>query len=106
MRIGAAQCELSRNNGEHFSVPDCTCVTRTEWLRRYRDKVLPKGTHVWYKGDDGLWCLGKISASTTKDGVYLVRFWDDPEPIKLSLSPARYTTSTGALRDSWCLRFT
>ena len=28
--------------------------------------------HVWYKGDDGLWWLGKISASTTDDGVYLV----------------------------------
>ena len=29
---------------------------------------------------------------------------DDPGPIKLSLSPARYTTSAGAVRDSWCLQ--
>ena len=29
---------------------------------------------------------------------------DDPRPIKLPLSPERYTTSTGAARDSWCLQ--
>ena len=36
--------------------------------------VLPNGAHVWYKGDDGSWWLGKISAITTTDGVCLVRF--------------------------------
>ena len=55
MRIGAEQRELSRNDGEHFFVPDYACVPRAEWLRRYRDTVLPKGVHVWYKGDHGLW---------------------------------------------------
>ena len=35
----------------------------------------------------------------------MVRFLDDPGPIKLPLSPARYTTSTGAVRGSWCLQF-
>ena len=29
---------------------------------------------------------------------------DDPGPIKLRLPPARYTTSTGAVRGSWCLQ--
>ena len=48
--------------------------------------------------------LKKISASTAEDGVYLVRFLDDPGPIKLPLSPARYTTSTGVVRGSWCLQ--
>ena len=48
--------------------------------------------------------LGKISANTTADGVYLVRFKDDPDPIKLPLPPARYTTSTGAVRGSRCLQ--
>ena len=75
MRIGAAQRELSRNNGERFLAPGYACVTRAEWLRRYRDTVLPKGAHFWYKGDDGLWWLGKVSARTADDGVYLVRFW-------------------------------
>ena len=46
----------------------------------------------------------KISASTTEDKVYLVRFLDDPGPIKPPLLPARYTTSTGAVRGSWYLQ--
>ena len=89
MRIGAAQCELSRNNGERFWRPTT--------LRHYHDTVLPKGDNFWYKGDDGLWWLGKISASTTEDGVFLVRFLDDPGPIKLPIPPARYTASTRAV---------
>ena len=52
-------------------------------------------------GYDG---LENISASTTEDKVYLVRFLDGPGPIKLPLPPARYTTSTGAGRGSWCLQ--
>ena len=83
MHIGAAQRELSRNNGERFLASGYSCVPLAEWLRRYRDTVLPKGAHFWYKGDDGLWWLGKISASTTEVGVYLVRFLGDPGPIKL-----------------------
>ena len=66
MRIGAAQRELSRNNGERFLAPGYACVPRAKWLRRYRDTVLSKGYHVWYKSDDGLWWLGKISANTTR----------------------------------------
>ena len=96
MRIGAAQRELSRNNGERFLAPGYACVPRAEWLRRYRDTVLPKGAHFWYKGNEELWWLGKISASTTEDRVYL-------GPIKLPLPPTRYTTSTGAVRGFWCL---
>ena len=103
-RIGAAQRELSRNNGERFLAPRYACVPRPDWLRRYHDAVLPKGAHVWYKGYDGLWWLGNISASTTEDKVYVVRFLDDPGQIKLPLPPARYTTSTEAVRGSWCLQ--
>ena len=90
MRIGAVQRELSRNNGERFLAPGYACIPRAEWLRRYHDTVLPKGAHFWYKGADGLRWLGKISASTTEDKVYLVRFLDDPGPIKLPL-PRRAT---------------
>ena len=43
MRIGAAQRELSRNNGERFLAPGYACVPHAEWLRRYHDTVLPKG---------------------------------------------------------------
>ena len=104
VRIGAAQRELSRNNGERFLAPGYVCVPRADWLRRYHDTVLPKEAHFWCKGGDGLWWLGKISVSTTKDKVYLVRFLDDPGPIKLPLLLARYTTSTGAVRGSWCMQ--
>ena len=65
--------------------------------------MLPIEARFWYKGDDGLWWLGKIRASTTENGVYLVRFLDDPGSINLPPSPARYTTSKGAIRGSWSL---
>ena len=29
---------------------------------------------------------------------------DDPGPVKIPLTPARYTTLTGAVRGSWCLQ--
>ena len=74
MRIGAAQLEPSWKDAERFLAPGYACVPRADWLRRFRDPVLPRGAHFWYKGDDGLWWLGKISASATEDGVYLVRF--------------------------------
>ena len=104
MRIGAAYRTLSRNHGERVLAPGYACAPRAEWLRCYRDTVLPKGAQFWYKKDDRLWWLGKISASTTDDGVYLARILDDPGPIELPLFPARYTTSAGAVRGSWCLQ--
>ena len=55
LRIGAAQRELSRNNGERFLAPGYACVTRADWLRRLNDTVLPMGAQFWYKVDDGLW---------------------------------------------------
>ena len=100
----SASSPVSRNNGERFLAPGYACVPRADWLRRYHETVLPKGAHFWYKGDDGLCWLGKISASTTEDKVYLVRFLDNPRPIKRPLPPARYMTSTGAVRGSWCLQ--
>ena len=50
MRIGPADRELSRNNGERFLAPGYACVTRADRLRRYHDTVRPKGDHFWYKG--------------------------------------------------------
>ena len=104
IQIGAAQRELSQSNGERFLAPGYGCVPRAEWRSRYSITMLPNGAHFWSKGDDGLWWLGKISARTTKNGGYMLRYLDDPGPIKLPLTPARYTTSTGAVRGSWCLQ--
>ena len=75
MCVGAAQRELSRNNGERFLAPAYARVPGAECLRRYRDAVLPKEAHVWYEGDDGLWCLGKISTSTTRMEYTWSDFW-------------------------------
>ena len=102
MRIGAAQRELSRANGERFLAPSDGCVPRADCLRHYSTTVLPNGAHFWHKADDGLWWLGKITARTPIDGEYLLRFLDNPGPIKLS--PAQNTTSTGGVRGSWCLQ--
>ena len=104
MRIGAAQRKLSRNNGKRFLAPVYACDPRADWLRRYQDTVLPEGAHLWYKEKYGLWWLGKISASNTENMVYLVRFLNDPGSIEFPLPPARYTTSTGAVRGSWGLQ--
>ena len=43
MRIGAAQRELSRSNGERFLAPGYSCVSHAYWLRRYFNTVLPNG---------------------------------------------------------------
>ena len=67
MRIAAAQRELSRNDRERFLAPGYACAPRADWLRRYHDKVLPKGAHFWYKGDDGLWWLGKSSRALHRE---------------------------------------
>ena len=104
VRTGAAQREFSRANGERFLAPGCGFVPRADWLRHYSTTVLPNGANFWYKANDGLWRLGKISARTFIDEEYLVRFLDDPGPTKLPLSPAHYTTSTGGVQGSWCLQ--
>ena len=104
MRIGAEQRELSRNNGERFLAHGYGCVPRAEWFSRYSTTVFFNGAHVNYKGDDGLWWLGKVSASTITTGLYMVRCFDDLESIKCPLPRPRYTTSTGAVRGSWCLQ--
>ena len=54
------------------------CISHGDRLLRYCNTVLPNGAHVWYKADDGLWWLGKISTTTPTDGVYSVRFLNDP----------------------------
>ena len=104
MRIGAAQRELSRANGERFLAPGYGGVPYADCLRHYSTTVLPKGSHFCYKAEDGLWWLGKTGARTFIDGEYLVRLLDDPGPIKLPLSPVHYTTSTGGVQGSWCLQ--
>ena len=69
MLISAAQRELSRIIGERFKASGYGYVPHADWLRRYSATVFSYGYHFWYKGDDDLWWLGKITASATTDGV-------------------------------------
>ena len=70
MRIGVAQRELSRANGERFLAPGYGCVPNADWLRHCSATVLPNGARFWCKADDGLWWLEEISARTSIDGEY------------------------------------
>ena len=54
MRIGAAQRELSRANGERFLAPGYGCMPRAGWLRHCSTTVLPNGALLWNEADDGL----------------------------------------------------
>ena len=73
MRVGAARRDVSGSNGECFLAPGYVCVPYAEWFSRYSATVLPNGAHFWCVGNDGLWWLGKFSASTSTEGVHLVR---------------------------------
>ena len=75
MRIGAAQRELSRNNGERFLAPGYACVTRADWLRRYHDTVLPKGARFWYKGEMGYDDLEKSARAQPRTRYTRSAFW-------------------------------
>ena len=116
MRIGAAHRELSRSQGQIFLAPGYSLVSRDLWLRYFCTTTLPSGAHIWYKARDGLWWLGKIAhrapadtsstsfSDPSSDGSYIIRFLDDPGPIKINLRPALYTTATDAISGSWCLQ--
>ena len=106
-----AGCELVQHNGHvlgttasDFWRMDAAAFLAQNGFAATALRCFPYEAHFWYQSDHGLWWLGKISGSTTTKGVYLVRFFYDLGPIKLPLPPARYTTSTGALRGSWCLQ--
>ena len=97
MRIGAAHREFSRSRGQLFLAPGYTLAPRDLLLRNFSTSTLPSGAHVWYKARDGLWWLGKIAHRAPPDvssrnppdpssgSAYIVRFLDDPGPIKIDL---------------------
>ena len=75
MRIGAA-----RRNSLGATASDSwrtvtAALSRAEWLSRYSATVLPDGTHVWHKGDDGLWCLGRSTRARLWMGYIWCAFW-------------------------------
>ena len=103
MRIGGAQHELSRNNGESFLAPGYACVPRAEWLRRYPTWCSPKEPTFGTRATMGCGGFEKSARVRRRMEYTWSDFLDDPGPIKIPPPPARYT-STGAVRGSWCLQ--
>ena len=75
MCIGAAQSELSRNNGERFLAPGYACVPRAKWLHRYRDTVLPKGAHFGTRAMMGCRGLEKSARVRRRKEYTWSDFW-------------------------------
>ena len=101
---GGTTPALPQQRGTFSLLPGYACVPRAEWLRRYHDMVLAKGAHVWYKGDDGLWWLEKSAQVQPRTTYIWSDFWTTRGRSNFLFPPARYTTSTGAVRGSWCLQ--
>ena len=78
MRTEAAQREISRANGEKYVWRPATAARPA--LTGYATtapRCSPMEPIFGTKSDDGLWWLTQISARTTTDGEYLVRYLDD-----------------------------
>ena len=75
-----------------FLAPGYVCAPRPEWLCRYRDTMLPKGAHVWYRGDNGLWWLEKNQCEY--DGG-----WGIPRPNFGRSGAVQAPSFPGALHD-------
>ena len=113
IRIGAAHRELVRSKGQQFIAPSYTLVPRDLWLRSFSNSTLPSGAHVWYIACDGLLWLGKVAHRMPPDvssrppqgpssgSSYIVKFLDDPGPIKIDVQTARYTSAQNAVSGSW-----
>ena len=67
MRIGAAQRELSRSQGQFFLAPGYTLVSGDLWFRTFSAAILPSGAHVWYKARtaSGGWARSSTALART-----------------------------------------
>lgn len=77
MRTSAASRELHRDRGERLITPGYLLVARKRWADDFRVNVLPAGIYVWYKAQDALGWLRKISAHDDDSSRCVVRFLDD-----------------------------
>ena len=101
MRIGAAQRELSRANGQRFLAPGYGRVPRADWLRHCSTtRCPPMGPIVGTKPMTACGGWGKSALEQPPTGNIWYVFLDHQGPIKVPLSPAHYRTSTGSVRGS------
>ena len=96
--------ELARTKGDRYLPSGYSLVSRFTSDRRFAATPLPVGAFFWYKAQDGLWWIGKISGPSPLPDQYIVRFLDDPGPVKITLPALRYTTTTTSAPGSWCLQ--
>ena len=59
---------------------------------------------MWYKDKDSHWWLGIIHTVDSTREPFVIRFLDDPGPVRLILRPELYSTDATAARFSWCLQ--
>lgn len=104
MRASAAARELARASGGRPLTKGYRLVAKSLWTGTFQRTPLPKGAQFWFKANDGFWWLGKIASPTAAPERYIVRFLDDPGPVRLALNASLYTTAPDAVRGSWCLQ--
>ena len=105
MRIGAAQRKLSQNHGERLFWRRATLMphARSESAAT-ATRCSPREPTFSTRAAMGCGGLEKLVRVRRRMGYTWSEFLDDPGPMKLPLSSARYTTSTGAVRVFWCLQ--
>ena len=104
MRLCAAARELHRERGERYVAKGQQLVPHSQYERLFSDTSKLRGAHVWFKNRDDLWWLGIIHEVGSAGRPSIIRFLDDPGPVKIILQPALYSTDPDARRFSWCLQ--
>lgn len=76
----------------------------TNSKRFFPTKKATRGRRL-IQSSDSLWRLGKIHARDyMRDQSYILRFLDEPVPLKIDLLDARYTSDLDGQIGSWCLQ--
>ena len=75
-RKSAAESELARVKGLRAASPGYDFVSRDVWARCFRNSVLPVGAHF-------------ATRLKTPSDVFIVRFLDDPGPVKITPLPGQ-----------------
>lgn len=75
VRVGAAELELSRDQGARLLSPGYSLVTHQDWTRRFSSTILPVGANFWYNFSDRHWSLGNISATPNQPPTTSFASW-------------------------------
>lgn len=104
MRRCVAARELYRKCGQGFIVKGQYLVPCRQFERLSTDASEVRGVHTWFKKCDDLWWLGIVHEVGSTDRSFVVRFLDNPGPVKATLQPALYPADPTAASFSWCLQ--